>query len=143
MPKTSEAKRAYQRDYYARNREAIRERRRAYMAEYREKNRERVRRLGRESRNRRWHLMAYGLTDEQYRAMVEAQGGLCAICGQPETAIRRGAVKPLAVDHDHETRKVRALLCHNCNAALGLMRDDPTRLRAAADYLLFAGADDR
>lgn len=43
--------------------------------------------------------------------------------------------KPLNVDHDHTTNKVRALLCQNCNAMIGLGGDNPDRLRAAAAYL--------
>lgn len=61
--------------------------------------------------------------------MVTAQGGVCAICEQPEPK------KRLAVDHDHTTGAVRALLCSKCNVALGLMSDDPARLRVAAHYL--------
>lgn len=52
----------------------------------------------------------YGLTVEQYDEMVEAQEGRCAIC--------RRDVK-LCVDHDHDTGKVRALLCHRCNILVG------------------------
>lgn len=49
----------------------------------------------------------------------------CAICGQPKEVL----------DHDHSTGAVREPLCNNCNRTLGLMADDPARLRAAADYL--------
>ena len=61
--------------------------------------------------------------------MHDAQGGLCAICGrkQPE--------KWLAVDHDHETGVIRGLLCSRCNSGLGQFKDNPDRLRLAADYL--------
>jgi hypothetical protein len=41
----------------------------------------------------------------------------------------------LAVDHSHETGAFRGLLCHSCNRAIGLLGDDPARLRAAAEYL--------
>lgn len=70
----------------------------------------------------------YGITVEQYDAMYEAQGGICAICAKPGD--------PLRVDHDHETNEVRGLLCHNCNVALGIMGDDSDRLVVAAAYLL-------
>lgn len=67
--------------------------------------------------------------------MRAAQNDLCAICGKPETAERSGKVMPLSIDHCHVTNQVRALLCHRCNKAIGLMLDDPVRLRAAADYV--------
>ena len=80
----------------------------------------------------------YGITVEQYEAIFEAQGGLCAICREPEprraksTATDRMA---MPVDHDHASGEVRGLLCSNCNITLGLMKDDPDRLEAAANYL--------
>jgi hypothetical protein len=62
----------------------------------------------------------YGITQEEYQAIFNKQNGLCAICGKPETAMsRRGKPKLLAVDHDHVTGKVRALLCQGCNIGLG------------------------
>jgi len=71
--------------------------------------------------------------------MHEAQGGLCAICKQPETGKHnRGskeAALELAVDHCHITGDVRQLLCHKCNKALGLFQDDPNILKAATEYL--------
>ena len=69
------------------------------------------------------------LTEDEYVAMLEAQGGVCAICkGKP----RRSR---LAVDHIHGTDEVRGLLCNLCNPALGLFKDDPDRLKAAIEYL--------
>lgn len=78
----------------------------------------------------------FGIDAGQYDAMVRAQRGVCAICGQPETVLsRRGEVQALSVDHDHATGALRGLLCRHCNIALGMMGDDPERLRAAASYL--------
>lgn len=77
----------------------------------------------------------YGLTLEQYRAMFTAQNGLCALCGRPETWCYKGKPTDLSVDHDHQTGKVRALLCRKCNVGLGHFQDDPARLRKAAAYL--------
>lgn len=70
-------------------------------------------------RERARNLAQFGLTIEDYEAMYEAQGGLCAICAQPETSSRNGKVYRLAVDHNHKTGKVRGLLCFKCNSAMG------------------------
>jgi hypothetical protein len=77
--------------------------------------------------SRTYHLKRrYGISAEDADAMLEGQGGLCAICRRAPAA---------HVDHDHETGAVRALLCFNCNGGLGQFKDDPLILRAAADYV--------
>lgn len=75
-------------------------------------------------------LWRYGLTPEEYIEILVSQGGVCKICGNPPS----GRFS-LSVDHDHETGKVRGLLCGNCNFAIGLMRDNPALLRKSAQYL--------
>lgn len=83
-------------------------------------------------RNRRTVLrLKYGITPETYDEMLEAQGGVCAICRQPPD---RGRMF-LDVDHCHESGRVRGLLCSGCNRAIGLMGEDAERLRAAAAYV--------
>lgn len=77
----------------------------------------------------------YGITPEDYDQMFEDQNGVCAICFEPETLIRRGTLCKLTIDHDHETGQVRGLLCNNCNRALGLFNDKSWVLRSAATYL--------
>lgn len=72
----------------------------------------------------------YGLPAQEYDLLLLTQGDSCAICEQKCPTKKR-----LAVDHDHDTGKVRALLCINCNKALGHMKDDPALLRAAAEYI--------
>jgi len=82
------------------------------------------------------HLQnSYGISLADYGDMLVAQGGKCAICDRPETHIRNGTVKALAVDHDHKTNKVRALLCSECNTGLGKFQDDPKVLLSAVEYL--------
>ena len=73
----------------------------------------------------------YGITADQYDVLVKKQKGQCAICKQPCTVNTK-----LSVDHNHTTGKVRGLLCHRCNLALGLFKDDVNRLQAALNYLL-------
>ena len=70
----------------------------------------------------------YGITPEQYEEMETAQAGLCRIC-------ERVPVTSLRVDHDHETGRVRGLLCHDCNSGIGLLGDDRERIMRAAIYL--------
>ncbi len=88
-------------------------------------------------------LKRMGLTAESYNALLEDQGGGCAICGKAETAANKYGIKRLAVDHDHTCcppRRAcdncrRGLLCSACNVALGAFQDDPDLLEAAAAYL--------
>lgn len=79
-----------------------------------------------------------GISPERFYEMVEEQGGVCAICKQPELRGR------LRIDHDHACcsgrgrscgKCIRGLLCISCNASLGGFRDDPDILRAAIVYL--------
>jgi hypothetical protein len=72
----------------------------------------------------------FGMTLEEYEQKAEKQGNVCAICGG---LCKSG--KNLAVDHDHETGKIRDLLCGNCNVGLGKFQDNPELLIKAADYL--------
>ena len=72
----------------------------------------------------------------EYLAMGDAQNWKCAICKRAEVARGRyGRVKMPAVDHDHNTGKVRALLCQNCNHMLGCVRDNRAILLAGVAYL--------
>ena len=77
----------------------------------------------------------YSITLAEYDALLELQKGRCAICGGEGFLMGPQHKKKLVVDHDHATGKVRGLLCHNCNRALGLLGDKPELLHRAADYL--------
>lgn len=81
---------------------------------------------------RRALMKTYGLTLEEYEAMLAAQGGVCAICGSAEL---RGPGKSLPVDHCHDTSRVRGILCGNCNRGIGAFGHDPDKLLAAIAYL--------
>jgi len=87
---------------------------------------ERSKAIVRKSQLKRW----YGLTPEDYDALLEKQNGVCAICKQVCVSGRR-----LAVDHDHITGKVRGLLCCKCNRGLGNFGDDVSRIKQALEYL--------
>ncbi len=102
-----------------------------------EYNRERNQRLYTESFVRAKNLKQhYGITSEEYQVLFVAQNGVCAACGRPETGLdyRTGKAKNLHVDHCHKTERVRALLCKECNNALGLLHDDPERIRLLLKY---------
>jgi Recombination endonuclease VII len=71
----------------------------------------------------------YGITLAEYDALLQAQNGRCAVCETKPTQ------KILHVDHDHVTGELRGLLCSACNTALGLLNDDPKRIRALAAYV--------
>lgn len=79
----------------------------------------------------------YGLSIEQFEAMLAAQGSVCKICGKPETLVNRrsGKVQSLAVDHDKHTKKVRGLLCSQCNQGIGYLYHDVKIFESAVIYL--------
>lgn len=71
-----------------------------------------------------YHIKAsYGLSVEQYNTLLLSQKGLCALCGRPETARSKSGKRPrpLAVDHDPRTGRIRGLLCFTHNVALGVL----------------------
>ena len=94
-----------------------------------------------EACNKRWHARdwldrwasrnyKYGVTKEYLIELYQKQDGKCAICAEvPST--QRG----LHVDHCHESGKVRGLLCHGCNTALGSFKDNPDLLTKAIEYI--------
>lgn len=102
-----------------------REKTNAYAAKWRNENPEKMRVI-----YRKCQLKRFGLTIEEFNALADAQGGVCAICGGPPQKN-----KSLAVDHCHETGIVRGLLCQKCNRAIGWLGDSLPALERATDYL--------
>lgn len=103
-------------------------------AKYLDENKEMV------ARGKRSYYLrsTFGITIEEYDLMLKAQDGLCAICREPEVVAdpkNPETMKRLAVDHDHDTGKVRGLLCQRCNMGLGYFRDKDHLLDLAARYL--------
>lgn len=88
--------------------------------EYRKKNRARI--------LHRVRVRDYGISSKELKQLEEEHGGKCAICKRERP--------PLCLDHDHETGRVRGLLCRKCNAALGFLDDDPDLVFTAAMYLM-------
>ena len=78
----------------------------------------------------RWLMLEYGLTRESWNDLFIKQNGLCAVCGDWLKFL-----KTAHVDHDHNTGKVRGLLCKKCNTGLGQLRDSSELLLKASNYL--------
>lgn len=114
---------AYHRQYMIDNPDKAKQ----YRKQYRSNNSDAVK-----LRDRAYWLKAnYGITLEQYDALLDGQHHSCAICG---TDLRILSSRP-HLDHDHETGAVRGILCHHCNVGLGHFRDDITVLESAIEYL--------
>ncbi len=76
----------------------------------------------------------YKITKQDFDRMVEEQEGRCAICGV--TPAGDSQYNSLYVDHNHETKVVRGLLCRECNTGLGHFADNIERLMSAVAYLI-------
>lgn len=74
----------------------------------------------------------FGLTREKYFEVLSSQNNACAICKKASDKMR--------VDHNHETGKFRGLLCHKCNSGIGLLGDNVTIIKNAAEYLEARGS---
>ena len=117
--------RKYGRDYYAMNREE----KIAYGKKWVKENPEKYKRSYRASRLKR----KYGLTIEQYEAIVESQDGKCLACHKVPSG--KAHSSRLHLDHCHTTGRLRGMLCYQCNLALGLVRDDITVLQGLIAHL--------
>ncbi len=71
-------------------------------------------------------LKKYGLTLKEYEQMVKQQENKCLICGKK---------KQLVVDHNHKTKKIRGLLCSQCNRALGFVYENKMILLKLVNYI--------
>ena len=125
-----DASKKRQRDYRVANRDAHRARAKAWLDK--NGNRERINAERKASGSYSKQTKAtylkfyYGMTPGQELNLRNTQKGLCAICSQE---------KPLRIDHCHVKGNVRGLLCHNCNVALGLLKEDPQVFKRAAFYI--------
>lgn len=89
----------------------------------------------RKATKRKNDLAAYGLTIQDFDALLAQQNNSCAICKGPPA----GKYSVFVVDHDHRTNKVRGLLCSICNMGIGLLKDNVEVLKAAVLYLEQSG----
>lgn len=79
-----------------------------------------------------YHLKSmYGLSMDDYNALLEKQMNTCAICSTHFTELKKG----LFVDHCHDTGKVRGLLCSACNSAIGLLKENRYLFLTCVEYL--------
>lgn len=126
----------YERDLRQRNPEYA-ERQRENSRQWAAKHKEHLRQYNKEYRKRTQtpesnelkKLASHGLTLQDYQQMLDAQNGVCAICG------REPGKNKLAIDHDHKTGIIRGLLCFRCNYGLGWFQDDLTRIYKAIAHL--------
>ena len=81
--------------------------------------------------NKKSRYTKYGITEQKYIDLFNAQEGCCAICGTHQANL----VKSLAIDHCHSKGHVRGLLCTKCNLLLGYANDNEEILLAAINYL--------
>jgi hypothetical protein len=79
----------------------------------------------------RFSINGIYFSKDEYNKLLLKQNSLCAICNQNCITGRK-----LAVDHNHKTEKVRGLLCFKCNRAIGLFNDEPFLVKNAYNYLL-------
>lgn len=85
--------------------------------------------------NYSYFIRVYGITKDEVQKIADKQGGVCAICNTEGFTMATYHKNKLCVDHCHTTGKVRGLLCHNCNRALGLLQDNTDNLKRAIEYL--------
>jgi hypothetical protein len=135
----------YRKDYREKNLEEIRRRNREYARQARTNNPEKFRERDRArlradpDYKRASHLKHnYGITLKDRQHMLDVRNGLCDICQKvmPNT---RGPTSP-NIDHNHNTKKIRGMLCSNCNRAIGLLGDNAAIIKRAAEYVLLDGS---
>jgi hypothetical protein len=110
---------------YQKNKEKVKARR----AKYKKENPEKVKKFQREY----WYKKKYGITYAQRMQMEANQEGKCAICNEAPPGGH--PTKGLCVDHCHTTKKLRELLCRDCNLLIGDAKEDPEIFKRAIAYL--------
>jgi hypothetical protein len=125
--KKHEAKLRHRKTYREKNKKDIQERERIRARIDRAQKPDAYRK-----KNRDWYRMKhYGISAEEVDALFLSQGSRCAICQSPEPTGTRN----WHVDHCHKTKKIRGILCQNCNWCLGYAKEDPEVLERMAFYI--------
>ena len=134
MPHKDKANRtAYYKEYRTKNKARINKYHKEYSAAHRSKTiqyNKQYRAANRDKLAEKELMNKYGINQAKYDTILESQGGVCAICEKPPKDNKK-----LGVDHSHQTKQIRGLLCDKCNTAIGKLQDNPELLRKAANYL--------
>lgn len=118
---------------YLKNAEGRKETMRNYNKENASLRNSRAKEYQKDGRARWWDIKKkYGISKEQYEQLLQKQNNKCSICGVEHIDSHR---KRLFIDHNHETGKIRGLLCQPCNTGLGHFKDNPVLLKKAVQYL--------
>lgn len=81
-------------------------------------------------------LKNFGISLKEYKRLLKNQKSVCAICGKKEINLGfHGKIKNLSVDHDHNSKVIRGLLCDNCNHGIGCFKDNIKIMKKAIKYL--------
>ena len=106
----------------------------------RAKERDRFASLPVEKKKERYLRKNYGISYGEYLDLGNSQDWRCATCGRDVTSDTSVSSSDVAcVDHDHNSGKVRGILCNHCNRALGLLKEDKTTLNNLIKYLEIHG----
>lgn len=110
--------------YYQKNKPLLTEKSRSYY----QANKSAI-----QKRTKEWHIArTYGISLKKFRKMLKNQGNKCAICRSP---VPDNPKRRWHVDHNHKTGKIRGILCHNCNVALGHFKENKKVMKRAIKYL--------
>lgn len=96
---------------------------------------ERYHELTPEQRRDNWRKHRYGLSPEDFVAILAGQRGRCGACETDDPGKRKDGTAAWCIDHDHKTGRIRGVLCHRCNITLGLVEDRAHLLFALVEYL--------
>ena len=133
--KLSQKETGYFKKYYQEHKEYFKQRHiNGYHKKWRKNNKNNLQKYRDENKNNLNNYLLkrnYNITLEEYNELFNKQNGCCAICGRHQSDLKN----KLGVDHNHETGKVRGLLCNQCNLSLGNIKDDIKILYNMINYL--------